>query len=147
MEGRVGIIDELAHLGVDFEIEGFFLEYGANILETIIDGIHMFPVLAGGALLILLHLSQEGTDILIELSQPSQEVFLRLVHFGTSSSPLVLSQLVGTLLLDFVDATHSRDYLVVDRLRTHVELPITFKYYMMKYRVMREEAWIHIDCF
>lgn len=79
----------------------------------------MLAVLPGGPLLVLLHLGQQGTDILVQLPQPPQEVLLGLVDLGARFGPLVLGELVGPLLLDFVDAPHAGDYLVVDGLGTH----------------------------
>lgn len=119
LQGGLGVIDQLPHLGVDLEIQGFFLEDGPDILEAVVDGIHVLAVLPGGPLLVLLHLGQQGTDILVQLPQPPQEVLLGLVDLGAGFGPLVLGELVGPLLLDFVDAPHAGDYLVVDGLGTH----------------------------
>jgi hypothetical protein len=74
----------------------------------------VLAVLARGALLVLLHLPQQGADVFVELPQPPQEVLLGFVHLVPRPRPLVLRQLVRTLLLDFVDATHPTDYLVVN---------------------------------
>lgn len=90
----------------------------------------MFPELIRRSLLILLHFPSQVGQIFLEHGHSPQKILLGPVGFIAGFPPALLSVLVGTLLVRFVQSFYLRDDLIIESGGTHpVEIRITFKIY------------------